>query len=110
MATSQAAPPRRQLSSSDRIGSERFAGRPRRVLVLGFGFLALFALTALFVPQQPLEIEQRWSEWMRDIQSLLLTDIALVFNALGRGVARAALHALDGGRPSPPTVSVLRQP
>ena len=93
MTTSQSVPPRRQLSNSNRIDRERFTGRPRRVLVLGFGFLALFALTALFVPQQPLEIEQRWSEWMRDIQSSLLTDIALVFNALGRSVARAALLA-----------------
>ena len=49
----------------------------------------LFALLSLFVPAQPLAFEQRWADWMRDIQTPLLEHLALVFNYLGRGLGRA---------------------
>ena len=61
--------------------------------MLGLILLALFVLLAFVVPQTPLELEQRWNEWMSDIATLVLKDIALVFNALGRGVGRALLIA-----------------
>jgi undecaprenyl-diphosphatase len=41
------------------------------------------------VPTAPLALEQSWAEAMRDIQSAALTDVALVFNALGRGFGSA---------------------
>jgi undecaprenyl-diphosphatase len=44
---------------------------------------------AILVPAGPLAVEQRWAEAMRDIQTPLLKDLALVFNALGRGIWRA---------------------
>ncbi len=49
----------------------------------------LFALFSLFVPAQPLAFEQRWADWMREIQTPVLEHIALVFNYLGRGLGRA---------------------
>ena len=72
---------------------QRFLADPRRALVLGLVLFALFVLLAFVVPQAPLELEQRWNEWMSDIATFVLKDIALVFNALGRGVGRALLIA-----------------
>ena len=46
-------------------------------------------LIALLVPSQPLVVEQRWADWMREIQTPVLEHIALVFNYLGRGIGRA---------------------
>jgi membrane-associated phospholipid phosphatase len=72
----------------DRAG-ERFLLHPRRALVVGSAFLALFVLLALVVPEQPLEFEQRWADWMLQIQTPLLEHIANGFNYLGRGLGRA---------------------
>jgi membrane-associated phospholipid phosphatase len=58
-------------------------------LALGAGFLALFVLLALLVPAQPLAVEQRWADWMQEIQTPLLHHVALIFNYLGRGLGRA---------------------
>jgi len=69
----------------------RFLADPRRALVLGLVLLALFVLLAFVVPQAPLELEQRWNEWMSDIATAVLKNIALVFNYLGRGFGRALL-------------------
>src|SRR6476619_3861272 len=41
---------------------------------------------ALVVPAEPLGVDQRWSEAMLDIRTPPLTDVALVFNWLGRGL------------------------
>jgi membrane-associated phospholipid phosphatase len=41
---------------------------------------------ALVVPVEPLGIDQRWAEAMHELRTPLLTDVALVFNALGRGL------------------------
>jgi undecaprenyl-diphosphatase len=49
----------------------------------------LFALFAVFVPAQPLAFEQRWADWMHEIQTPVLEHIALIFNYLGRGLGRA---------------------
>jgi membrane-associated phospholipid phosphatase len=86
---------RRTKGVSFRISGDprRFLADPRRALVLGLALLALFVLLAFLVPQAPLELEQRWSEWMSDIATPVLKGIALVFNALGRGVGRALLIA-----------------
>jgi membrane-associated phospholipid phosphatase len=74
----------------------RFLADPTRALVLGLVLLGLFVLLAFVVPQAPLELEQRWNEWMSDIATPVFKDIALVFNALGRGVGRALLIAAPG--------------
>jgi membrane-associated phospholipid phosphatase len=44
------------------------------------------AVLALLVPAEPLGVDSRWSEAMLDIRTEFLTDVALVFNWLGRGV------------------------
>jgi membrane-associated phospholipid phosphatase len=71
------------------LAGERFFLRPWRALWLGAALLLLFLLLALLVPVQPLAIEQHWADWMREIQTPLLKQIALVFNYLGRGLGRA---------------------
>ena len=77
------------LKSDRSLAGERFFLRPRRTLWLGATFLSLLVLLALLVPVQPLAIEQHWADWMREIQTPLLKQIALVFNYLGRGLGRA---------------------
>ena len=72
----------------------RFLADPTRALVLGLVLLVLFVLLAFVVPQAPLELEQRWNEWMSGIATPVLKDIALVFNYLGRGLGRALLIAV----------------
>jgi membrane-associated phospholipid phosphatase len=56
----------------------------------------LFVLLALVVPGQPLAFEQRWADWMREIQRPVLEHIALAFNYLGRGLGRALTLAAIG--------------
>ena len=68
---------------------ERFLSRPRRAYWAGISLLGVVALMALVVPAEPLRLDQRWSEAMRDIRTPVLTDLALVFNALGRGLGWA---------------------
>ena len=68
---------------------EPFLSRPARAFVAGIALLGVVALMTLSVPAEPLAIDQSWSEAMQDIRTPLLTDVALVFNALGRGLGRA---------------------
>ena len=76
-----------------RTDGERFFRRPRRAIWLGAAFLSLFVLLALLVPTEPLALEQRWLEWMRDIRTPVLEHVALAFNWLGRGIGRALVLA-----------------
>jgi undecaprenyl-diphosphatase len=50
--------------------------------------LAFLVLLAVFIPTGPLRLDSRWSELMLDMQTPILKQVALVFNALGRGVLR----------------------
>jgi membrane-associated phospholipid phosphatase len=51
---------------------------------------------AIVVPSDPLAIDRWWSEVMLDVESPLLKDLALAFNALGRGLAWALSLAAVG--------------
>ena len=75
---------------------ERFLSHPARGLWLGVALLAVVALMAVSVPSDPLALDLWWSEAMRDIESPLLEDLALVFNALGRGLGWALSLAAVG--------------
>lgn len=75
---------------------EHFLSRPARAFWLGIVLLGDVALMAVFVPAEPLAVDQRWSEAMQDIRTPLLTNIALVFNALGRGLGSALTLAAVG--------------
>lgn len=68
---------------------EEFLARPGRAVGWASVLLVLVALGALLIPAGPLALDSRWSELMEDIESSLLTHVALVFNALGHGVWRA---------------------
>ena len=65
---------------------ERFLSRPARGFALGIGLLGIVVLMAVVVPAEPLGVDRRWAEAMQDIRTPFLTDVALVFNALGRGL------------------------
>ena len=78
------------------VAGERFFLRPKRGLLIGATLLSLFVLVALLVPAQPLALEQRWADWMREIQSPALERVALVLNYLGRGLGRALTLAAIG--------------
>jgi membrane-associated phospholipid phosphatase len=69
-------------------GIPRFVASPRRALEVGVAGLAAFTVAAFVIPATPLAADTEWSEWMLDIQNSLLTNIALVFNSLGRGLGR----------------------
>jgi undecaprenyl-diphosphatase len=58
--------------------------------------LALVALLAILVPAGPLDLDRSWSEAMHDLETPLLTHLALVLNWLGRGLGRASALALVG--------------
>lgn len=58
--------------------------------------LALVALMAIVVPAQPLALDHSWSELMRDLQTPRLTDLAKVFNWLGRAPGRAIAFTIIG--------------
>ncbi len=75
---------------------EEFLTHPRRAVGLGSVLLALVMLGALLVPAGPLALDSRWSELMHDIETPFLTHLALIFNALGRGVWRALTLAAIG--------------
>jgi undecaprenyl-diphosphatase len=76
--------------------SERFLVRPVRGVWLGVALLGTVGLMALVVPAEPLAIDRSWSEAMHDIEGPLLKDVALVFNALGRGLGWAFSLAAVG--------------
>jgi membrane-associated phospholipid phosphatase len=58
--------------------------------------LALVVLIALLIPTEPLDLDRSWSEAMHHLETPLLTDLALVFNWLGRGLGRAITLAVVG--------------
>jgi undecaprenyl-diphosphatase len=74
------------VSSGDtEVAQEHFFALPRRALVLGIPLLIAVVLMALAVPMEPLSVDRAWSDAMESIPSPFLKEIALVFNALGRG-------------------------
>jgi membrane-associated phospholipid phosphatase len=56
----------------------------------------LVVLVGLYIPARPLSIDGSWSEWMRDLQADAAHQLALVFNALGRGLGRALTLVVIG--------------
>jgi undecaprenyl-diphosphatase len=51
--------------------------------------LALVVVIAILVPDGPLGVDRSWAEAMHHLETPLLTDVALAFNWLGRGLGRA---------------------
>src|SRR6478672_11793743 len=76
--------------------SETFLAHPTHALWAAGGMLALVVLIAILVPAGPLGLDRSWSEAMHHLETPLLTDLALVFNWLGRGVGRALSLTLVG--------------
>ena len=75
---------------------ERFLSRPARAFRVGIALLGPVVLMAVVVPTEPLQVDRRWSEAMLDIRMPFLTDFALIFNWLGRGLGWALSLAAVG--------------
>jgi membrane-associated phospholipid phosphatase len=58
--------------------------------------LALVVLIAVLVPEGPLGVDRSWAHAMHHLETPHLTDIALAFNWLGRGLGRALGLTLVG--------------
>lgn len=80
-------PARKQPQRTPRTRRESFLAHPTHALWAASGMLAL-VLMAILAPAEPLALERSWSQAMYDLQTPLLTDLALVFNWLGRGFGR----------------------
>lgn len=72
-----------------RTADESFLARPTHALWAAGGMLALVVLIAILVPAGPFGLDRSWSEAMRNIETPMLTHLALGFNWLGRGFGRA---------------------
>jgi len=80
-----------------RLGrEERFFSHPRRAVGSAGVLLALVVLGALLLPTGPLALDSSWSELMHDLETPFLTHLALIFNALGRGLWRTLTLAAIG--------------
>jgi membrane-associated phospholipid phosphatase len=75
---------------------EGFFARPVRAVGCASALLTLVVLAAFLVPTGPLSLDSSWSELMQDIQTPFLKHLALVFDALGRGVWRGVTLAAIG--------------
>ena len=75
---------------------ERFLRHPLHAVWVGAALVGLVVVMAIVLPAQPLAIDQHWSEAMRDIETPLSKDLALVFDALGRGVGRVPVLSVIG--------------
>lgn len=80
--------------SRQRAGGEEFLVHPEPALLWGGALLALVALGAILVPVGPLDIDSRWAELMQDLQAPWLEQVALVFDALGRGWSFLTIAAI----------------
>ena len=76
--------------------AESFLARPTRALWEAGGLLGLVVLLAILVPVGQLGLDHSWSDAMRDLETPALTDLALAFNWLGRGLGRALGLTLIG--------------
>lgn len=79
-----------------RAPGETFLAHPAHALWAAGGMLVLVVVIAVLVPAGPLDLDRSWSEAMRHLETPLLTDLALVFNWLGRGLGRAITLTLVG--------------
>jgi membrane-associated phospholipid phosphatase len=71
------------------IARESFLAHPAGALRAAGGMLALVVLIVVAVPAGPLAVDRTWLEAMQRVEAPLLTDVALAFNWLGRGLGRA---------------------
>jgi membrane-associated phospholipid phosphatase len=88
--------PRASHNKPTRAAGESFLAQPTHALWTAGGMLALVVLIAILIPAGPLGVDRSWSEAMHDLKTPLLTDLALGFNWLGRGLGRALGLTLVG--------------
>ena len=86
----------REINGPWRSSGESFLAHPGHALWAAGAMLAFVVLIAILIPAGPLELDRSWSEAMRHLETPFLTDLALVFNWLGRGLGRALVLAFVG--------------
>jgi membrane-associated phospholipid phosphatase len=86
----------REIDGPSRTSGESFLAHPAPALWTAGGMLAPVVLIAILVPAGPLDLDRSWSDAMHRLETPLLTDLALVFNWLGRGLGRAIALTLVG--------------
>jgi membrane-associated phospholipid phosphatase len=86
----------RETNGPSPASGESFLAHPAHALWAAGGMLAMVVLIAILVPAGPLGLDRSWSEAMRHLETPLLTDLALVFNWLGRALGRAIALTLVG--------------
>ncbi|HEV8460921.1 MAG TPA: phosphatase PAP2 family protein [Gaiellaceae bacterium] len=84
------------MPNETRDQGESFLAQPTRALCAAGGMLALVVLIAMLVSAGLLGADRSWSEAMHDLETPLLTDVALAFSWLGRGLGRALGLTLVG--------------
>jgi undecaprenyl-diphosphatase len=88
--------PRDSRNGPSRTSGESFLAHPAHALWAAGGMLSIVVLIAMLVPAGPLGLDRSWSEAMHHLETPPLTDLALFFNWLGRGVGRALALTLVG--------------
>ena len=94
--TKTASKQERQTNAPSRASGESFLAHPAQAFWTAGGTLAIVVVIAILVPAGPLGLDRSWSEAMRHLETPLLTQLALAFNWLGRGLGRALTLALVG--------------
>lgn len=84
------------MTKQSGTSTESFLAHPARAIRAAGAVLAFVVLLAILVPAGPLGLDRSWSEWMHQLETPLLTHLALVFNWLGRGLGRALTLGLVG--------------
>ena len=87
---------RNTMRTTARARHERFFRHPGRGAATGAALLVLVVVVALLIPAGPLAIDRSWSDAMQDLRTAVLSDVALAFNWLGRGLGRALALAAVG--------------
>ena len=75
-------------------GQERYLGSPTAALGLGAALISAVVVVGLAIPTGPRPLDRAWAELMADSQTDALHALALVFNALGRGLGLVILGAI----------------
>ena len=94
--TRRVAPAAGTTSRSERRTDERYLNRSRAALAGGVLLIAAVLVVGFAIPSGPRPIDRSWAELMAHAQTDALHALALVLNALGRGLGVLVLAAIGG--------------
>jgi undecaprenyl-diphosphatase len=82
------------VRSDRRFGGPRYLSSPSAALGCGAALIVAVVVVGFAIPTGPRPLDQAWAELMADSQTGARHSLALVFNALGRGLALVILAAI----------------